>query len=351
MTEFKEKGHNIDVSHIIVHKINKNGGQKNTALKLAPKELNIGKQEIYFVADIRNSFQRKSKPTYGIFEANNNFNAFHKDLKLYAEGQIDFLGFTQNSMQYYENEIKKSAPATGAFVVFADFLFKDNNDRYLLIFSINNNQGYNLNEDQLTIQQILNLDLSKLDVAALINISKWQKFISGQDEGIKSYLSFIKGKKDLSDYFLDFIGCADKSTSADSSKQLVTAINHYLDQYDYTTEEKRAKKKVIFDYCQTCIKERKEVLLDQISYLLDSENPERFADFASGEEYGVSEVVKPESSILKSLYYIEYKSEDLTIVFSKKMINKKQITYNANNKSLTIKDLPQELINQMEQNG
>jgi len=351
MREFKEKGHDIDVSNIVVHKLNKIGGQKPTSLKLAKKELVIGKQEIHFVADTRKSFQSRSKPTYGIFDINDSYNDFHMQLQQYVGEKIDFLTFTSKSMEYYENQIKKSAPATGAFVVFANYMYKDNNDRYLLIFSINNNQGYNLNEDELTIQQILNLDLSRLDVAALLNISKWQKYTGGDEEGVRTYLSFIKGKKDLSDYFLDFIGCADKSTSADSSKALLSALNKYLAEKGFSTDDIKYKKKAVYDYCQTCIKEKREVLLDQISYVVNDEDPQGFASFASTEEYGVSEIIKPDNTILRSLQYIDYKSTDLSISFSKTKLNKKEIIYNKVNKSLTIKVLPEDLIKQLEQNG
>jgi nucleoid-associated protein len=220
-----------------------------------------------------------------------------------------------------------------------------------LIFSINNNNGYNLNEEELTIQQILNLDLSKLDVAALVNITKWQKYQAGDDEGIKTYLSFIKGKKKLSDYFLDFIGCADKSTNTDSSKLLVSALNKYLEDSGYPKDVVKAKKKAVYDYCQTCILEKKEVLLDQISYLVNDEDPDGFATFASSEDYGVGEIVKPDNAILRSLQYIDYRSTDLTISFSKTKLNKKEIIYNSQSKTLTIKALPQDLINQLEQNG
>lgn len=351
MTEFKEKGYDINVTNIVVHKINKIGGQKATALKLRDKELRIGKQEIYFVADTRKSFQRRSKPTYGIFDISDSYNDFHIQLKSYIDEEIDFLTFTRKSMEFYENQIAKSAPATGAFVVFANYVYKDTNDRYLLIFSINNNQGYNLNEDELTIQQILNLELSKLDVATLINITKWQKYEAGDDEGIRTYLSFIKGKKNLSDYFLDFIGCADKSTNADSSKLLVSAINRYLTESGYSKDEIKAKKKAVYDYCQTCILDRKEVLLDQISYILNSDDPDGFASFASAEENGVGEIIKPDNSVLRSLQYIDYKSTDLTISFSKTKLNRKEIIYNSEKQTLTIKALPQDLINQLEQNG
>jgi len=351
MTEFKEKGHDIEVSNIVVHKINKIGGQKATALKLRDKELKIGKQEIYFVADTRKSFQKRSRPTYGIFDVKDAYNDFHVQLKAYVNDEVDFLTFTKKSMEYYENQIQKSAPATGAFVVFANYIYKDNKDRYLLIFSINNNNGYNLNEEELTIQQILNLDLSKLDVAALVNISKWQKFVAGDEEGIRTYLSFIKGKKKLSDYFLDFIGCADKSTNTDSSKLLMSALNNYFEEEGYSKEEVKVRKKAIYDYCQTCIVQKKEVLLDQISYLVNEEDPERFATFASAEKYGVGEIVKPDNAVLRSLQYIDYRSPDLTISFSKTKLNKREIIYNSQNKSLTIKGLPEDLINQLEQNG
>ncbi len=254
-------------------------------------------------------------------------------------------------MEYYENQIKKSAPATGAFVVFANYTYKDNNDRYLLIFSINNKQGYNLHEDDLTIQQILNLDLSRLDVAVLLNISKWQKYMNGDEDGVRTYLSFIRGKKDLSDYFLDFIGCADKSTSADSSKALLSALNNYLEERGYSSDDIKYKKKAVYDYCQTCIKEKREVLLDQISYIVDDDDPNGFISFASAEKYGVGEIIKPDNAILRSLQYIDYKGTDLTISFNKTKLNKKEIVYNKVNQSLTIKVLPADLIKQLEQNG
>lgn len=37
MTEFKEKGHDIEITNIVVHKINKIGGQKTTALNCVIK--------------------------------------------------------------------------------------------------------------------------------------------------------------------------------------------------------------------------------------------------------------------------------------------------------------------------
>ncbi len=299
MVEFLKKGHDISVTNIIVHKLNKEGGKKNTALKLANAELLIDEQEVFFVADVRKSFQNKSNPTYGIFDDSRIVNNFRDTILDYRSGNLDFLSFTHKSMQFYELEIAKSAPATGAFMIFADYVYKNNGDRYVLLFSINNKDGYNLSEE-LTIKQILNLDLSKLDVAAQINLSKWEKYTGKEDDNVKTYLSFIKGKKNLSDYFLDFIGCADKSTNTNFSQAMVKALIDFLNSKGFSTDEVRGKKKIVFDYCNTCIKEKREVLLSQISYMLDEDEPNEFAEFASSEAYGVSEVVKTDSKVLRS---------------------------------------------------
>lgn len=349
MIEFLKKGHDITVTNIIVHKLNKEGGKKNTALKLADKELIINEQEVFFVADVRKSFQNKSNPTYGIFDDARIANNFRDTVLDYRSGHLDFLAFTHKSMQFYELEIAKSAPATGAFMVFADYVYKNNGDRYVLLFSINNKDGYNLSEE-LTIKQILNLDLSKLDVAAQINLSKWEKYTGSEEDNIKTYLSFIKGKKNLSDYFLDFIGCADKSTNTDSSQAMVKALIDFLNGKGFSTDEVRDRKKIVFDYCNTCIKEKREVLLSQISYMLDENEPNEFAEFASSEAYGVSEIVKTDTKVLRSLHYVEYRSNDLTVIFNTDLLTSKKIDYNPNTKSLLIKELPADLIKELEQN-
>lgn len=350
MVEFLKKGHDITVTNIIVHKLNKEGGKKNTALKLADKELVINEQEVFFVADVRKSFQNKSNPTYGIFDDTYIVNNFKDTILAYRSGELDFVSFTQKSMRFYELEIAKSAPATGAFMVFADYIYQDSGDRYILLFSINNKDGYNLSEE-LTIKQILNLDLSKLDVAAQINLSRWEKY-TGDDsvDNIKTYLSFIKGKKNLSDYFLDFIGCADKSTNTDSSQAMVKALLEFLNKKGFSNDEVREKKKIVFDYCNTCIKEKREVLLSQISYMLDENEPNEFAEFASSEAYGVSEVVKTDSKVLRSLHYVEYRSNDLTVIFNTDLLTSKKIDYNPKTKALLIKELPADLIKELENN-
>ncbi|OJX30045.1 MAG: hypothetical protein BGO86_05750 [Chryseobacterium sp. 36-9] len=345
MAKLKEKGHNINLTNIIVHKINKTSGNKDSVLKLAENELKVNKQEIYFIADIRESFSKRSVPTYGIFEDEFSFNVFQQSLKDYKENAIDFLDFTVKSMGYYKRVIESSAPASGGFIIFADFKITDNNDeRYILVFSINNKQGYNLNEEALSIQQIKNLELNKIDLASLINITRWDLSIANKEE-VKTYLAFIRGKKKISDYFQSFIGCADKTTATESSTRLKDAVHSYCIESGFDDAKTKDTKRKVYDYCQDCKKNKKEIQLAHISSIIDDENPNAFSEYASNEKFSVSEIIKYDSKILRTLKFVEYQSEDFSIKLNKQMIGK-TAKINKEKKTLTLTNIPDELLSQ-----
>lgn len=345
MANLKEKGHNINLTNVIIHKINKTSGDKKSTLKLATKEIVIGKPEVKFIADVRESFNKRSVPTHGVFEDNISYNGFQKAITEYKKGEIDFIQFSTDSMKYYKRVIETSAPATGGFLIFADFKITDNNDeRYILIFSIDNKQGYSLSEVALAIHEIQNLELNKMDLASIINLTRWDSSINSTNE-IKTYLTFIRGKKKISDYFQNFIGCADKTTSTESSTLLLNTINRYI--LDKEINEKLAKelRSNILDYCQDCNRNKKEILLSQISFLFDEQNPDDFLIYATDEEFGNSEVIKYDVKTLRTLKFIEFQSEDFTIKFNKKLVGT-TIKFNKKSGIMTITHLPEELASQ-----
>lgn len=345
MNNLKEKGHNINLTNIVIHRINKVAGNKDSTLKLAPHELKIGRQEVHFIADIRESFNKKSIPTHGIFEDAFDFNIFQKSIRDYKDGIVDFMNFTVEAMKFYKRTIDASAPATGGFIIFADFKITDNNnERYILILSINNKQGYNLSEDALSIQEIKNLELNKMDLATFVNISRWNLAINNSSD-VKTYLSFIRGKKTVSDYFQNFIGCADKTTASDSSTKLLIAIDSYCIENGYDETTKREIKKKTFEYCQDCNKHKREILLSHIASLINDKNPKEFLSFAGSETYSVSEVIKYDGKVLRSLKFIEFQSDDFSIKINKQLIPK-IVKINKEKKTLTLSNLPDELIAQ-----
>jgi len=341
--KLKEIGHNITLKGFVIHQVIKIAGERTTTLKEAETLIKTTKKEKQFVGRINKAYSQKS-PIYGIFgEVDPTF----KNLLGEYVADNDFLSFSSKAVAHYEHVLSTSAPATGGFVIFTHYLNSENNNDYILVLTINNKDGYMVSETDLTIKDIKNIDLSKVDVACQINITKWQKIESELDKDSKTYLSFAKGIKDVSYYFMSFIDCADKTTNTESTKRLIVAFNGYCKKKGYSHKDTLKKRNEVFEYCDNCMKDKKEISLSTISAILTPDNPSEFEEFASDEEYGVNPIISGDKTQLKKLRYIYYKDNDITVGFDNNLLGK-DIFYDSNKKQLTFKNLPSNLIKELE---
>lgn len=343
MPEIKQKGHDLDIKNMIIHQVTKEAHKEKIVLNTADKTLEISKREIFFISDIKKSFANSGK-TYGIFEEQSAFTTFQNSLLDYRENKINFLNFTLALMDFYESVLP--VQATGSFLVFSEYINLTNNDEYLLVLAINNKDSYFFTKD-LTLRETQSVDLSKIDVASLINLSQWVNFTNG-DKNINTYLSFKSGLKDLSKYFLKFIGCENRTTKTEGSKRLIKAINDFFDHQKYESDFREDKLEEIKAYCQRCERQGDGASLQNISMLIDEENPDEFMSFANGEKYSVNPFISIDNQVIKLLTRTLYKSKnkDFILEFDNDLINKK-IFLDENN-SIIIKDVPDELIKQIE---
>lgn len=345
MKELKKKGHDIKIKGIVVHQVVKEAHSTKCTLHLAKQAISPKEREKVFVANIKEAYYKKSNPTYGIF-GNNDTSFQNLLLKYHDKKEIDFFNFSIEASNLYKRKIKDISPATGGHLVFVHFSNTTEKQEYMLVMTINNKDGFVI-DDNLNIKDIKSLDLNKIDVACLINITKWNSITKGEDKESKTYLSFVRGNKDISLYFMSFIDCNDNKTSSESTKRLVNAINEYCGEIGLDRDASIRKKNEVYDYCLDCIKTKKEIQLSAISALFDIENPNGFMEFAAQEEYGVSEIISGDSTRIKKLRFTYYKGKDLTIIFDNTQLDK-TVFYDRNKKQLTFKELPEDLINQLE---
>jgi nucleoid-associated protein YejK len=297
-----------------------------------------------FVGQINKVYHQKSSPIYGIF--GNEDEIFKNLIKKYLQDN-DFYLFSIDALKHYERKLKGEPASTGGFLILAHFVNTDNNKENLVVLTANNKNGYVIN-DNLTINDSKSLDINKIDVACMIDISKWQRIEAGMDKESKTYLSFIKGNKDISYYFMSFIDCNNKQTGAEASQRLVHALSVYFTQKGYDRNTKVSKERDVYAYCEECMANKKEIQLAMVSSILDPDNPNEFQEFASDENFCVSAVISGDKSKIKYIKYAMYKSKDIVVGFDKKLLGK-DIIYNPQKNELTFKNLPEELINQIPQ--
>lgn len=333
-------GYNINLIGFVIHKINKVAGERIATLRFAKDVIEPTDKEKRFIAVVSTAYYKKAAPTFGIFDDLES-NKFQKGLLTYKQKQQDFYKFSCNCMEYYKESIKDVAPATGGFLVFAHYFDTEKKSEFLLVLAINNKDGYVFNEDELTIEDTKNIELNKIDLACQINITKYEGYQKASDSDIKTYLSLVRGNKDVSVYFMKFIGNANKTTSTESSKKLVNALDHFCKENNYSREQTVETRNKVSAYCKDCIKEKKEISLSSISALVDFENPSLFKEFASDENYSVDEIISGDSKVIRSIGSVRYKDKNgkLSIEFSNELLIEKQVIYDDKKKQLTIKNI------------
>ena len=341
MNKLNKKGHNIRIQFIIVHKVNKVAHSHDVSIKKAKTTIIPTDKERRFIADLHKSYYERSNPIYGVFD--NEKNTIRPLLDEYIKDG-DFFNFSIKTVDQYKGVIQSSDPATGGYLVICEYNNKDSGINYLLILTTQNKEGFTINED-LAIESIESIDMSKIDVACLINLTKYKEVKNIHDNN-DTYLSFVRGNKDITFYFMSFIGCKDKSTAKESSTTLLKALDSYFDKRHLESDQRRLKREDIYLYCHSCMANKEAILLDVISQMLNPDEPGDFKRYAS-ESCGVSATISGSREVLKKLTSIYYKDKMMVLGFERKLINERRVIYKENRKELIIKDVPDDLAKQI----
>lgn len=323
----------MKVKNMIIHKLEKKQGEKATLTKAA-KPLQLAWVHQHFMQEVKQVYYNKSNPVYGAFDTSQDDYPYQTFLHSYLAGSLCFYEFSVKAVVHFENVMNQVTLATGGYVLFCHFEMEAD---FIAVIVLNDKESYMIT-DTLDVNANARLDIERLDVANFTNCCKWQR-----QEAV--YLSFTRGKKEVSNYFRRFVGCTDYASARQSAANLKRAIHDYLFQSSFGGKRAEAAREEVFAYCEQQIKGGEDLQLRFISSLINADNPDDFALFASGEKYQVSAVFKGHVS-LRSLKYYSFTSKELTLVFDRRLLNDTVIYDEAKN-SLLIKNIPTFLQNQL----
>ncbi|MCA0445164.1 MAG: nucleoid-associated protein [Bacteroidetes bacterium] len=332
----------LKIHNLIIHNILKKQFEKDVILKERQTEIVVGPKHEVFFEKILSIYYKKSNPAYGTFDGNITSYPFQTILSNFLAKSISFHEFTIKSLQHFTSKIKEETNATGGFFLIA--YFTSQNQEFLATITLNNTTNYDIDEASLDIIEKMILDIEKVDVANIVNINKWKA-------KEKTYLTFTKGRKDISEYFISFIGCTQLTDSKHFSQQLKSAFNDYLISESLSEDDKISRRMCLFEYLSQKTKERTEISIDEIANNLFPEKPTEFKDFILQEKYGITPAFRCDINTFKDYQYVYFKGKDLNFKFHRNLLFNQTISYNKTEKSLTIKNLDQSVIDQIEQIG
>jgi len=310
----------MEIENIVLHHVIKELKGK-PVLKCSKKLLKKDETVNEFVKTLIKNYSSKN-PTQGTFEVDATNFPFQTKCKTYFEDK-DFLKFTTEAMDILKKEID-IATTTGGYVVFVHYIEKKID--YIITAMLDKSTQFTVDDDKedLGIEKLMALDIEKLARANRINIDKWIK-------NDTLYLSFIKGTREVSKYFVQFIGSTDITSSKENFRKLKDSVDIYIREKKLSKSRKDKIRESISVYIGKCYTEKNDVDLDSISSLIDNENPKSFTDFLLEKEIEVSDKI----SIYKKSDYETFtrnkvKEDGYTLTFEKALIKNKKITKQGN---------------------
>jgi nucleoid-associated protein YejK len=327
----------MTVVNIVFHHIIKEL-KGEASLKCSDKLLPINQTVNEFVAKLIKNYSSKN-PTQGTFQVDSDNYPFQNKVESYLTDG-DFLEFTQESMKILERAINIST-TTGGYVVFVHYT--DKSTDYLITAMLDKSVQFTVNDENLDIEKLKTLDVDKLARANRLNIKRWK------DKDVL-YLSFIKGTRAVSNYFIDFIGSTDITSSKENFDKLKLATNKYFIEKNIKPLEKDKIKDRMTAYFADCLEQKKDAELISLSSLINSQDPRDFLNYIKEKELEVSgKITINRKSDFDSFVRNRVSETGYTLVFDESLKKTNKITHIGN--QIIINDVPYDIIKSAFEDG
>ena len=330
----------MPVLHSIIHKIDKKPDGSPAVLHRSGSELAESQARDELINQFNESYNAKTGKAWGFFQAESGAYPFSGWLGKYMAGIGDFTTFSNIAVEHLTKLMEESNLTIGGHALFCHYL--QGMTDYLVIALVQESEAVVMTDD-LTLKPVRRLDLDHIHLAARINLSEWKN-----NPQSRQYISFIKGKngRKANDYFRDFIGCQEGVDGPGETRTLLKAFSDFVESEDLGEETAREKTNTLVSYAMAQAKLGEPITLDELSELIDEDQPKMFADFIRDKDYGLSATIPADKKTLNKFRRFTGRADGLSISFESHLLGSK-IEFDAAGGTLMLRGLPTQLMDQL----
>ena len=324
-------------TRLIAHQISKQQHRTEVETSLRDQLLPANELSLGLINQLRTAIGTKN-PVAGRFTRHADTQpAFEQRLRRYLSGITDeaFIAFTRDATALLAREMADEQLATGGYVVFAEYEQADESYIVVVLLSTRAQPSF---DDQLNLVASVTLDIEHLRHAGRIR----QQGVDGNEDGVVHVLS--RRGENVSDYFRLFLGCEDLTDSAAQGNLLFTAIRGLGSSGTVDTDAQELMRRT-YSYWQDCRGKGAPMTLSGLANVLNPSAPAPVLDYLAHEDRRLSgEFPAPAPSVMKRFVTFAFSKGGLRIEFDR---NSWLGKISVRGRSLTIREAPQELINQI----
>ena len=329
----------MPIRHSIIHQIDKKPDGTPAVLHVSGTELAESQATENLLHDLNVAYNAKTGKAWGFFHAQSGAFPFSGWLQTYIDGG-EFIEFSHTAVEHLQKLMEESNLSVGGHVLMAHY--QQGLTDYLIVALLQNSEGVTVNPD-LSVTPSKHLDFGSISLAARINISEWRS-----NPKSRQYISCLKGSKGrkATDYFRDFIGCQEGVDGPGETRTLLKAFSDFVTAEDLHEDSAREKTDTLVNYSMAQAKLGEPITLNELSGLIDEEQPHSFYNFIKSKDYGLSETLPPDKKTINKFRRFTGRAEGMSISFEAHLLGDK-IEFDEAGGTLTLRNLPTQLADQL----
>ncbi|MBY5969466.1 nucleoid-associated protein [Halomonas denitrificans] len=265
---------------------------------------------------------------------------FPAEFRAFLDGERDFQALARELGEAIKGVVDAHLP-TGGHLLMVDQ--RQGETRHLFVALVHHRDGFVIGEDG-RVGITGQLNHSQMSLAFRLNLTQWQ------DGGPSSqYLSMLadRGAKKLADDLQALLGASEGVDPKSETRTLLKAFSDYVEQEDMEEEASREKTDALIDYAQDQASRGEAMTLDELSALVNDDNPRAFYEHIRNADYGLSPEIPPDKRTLNQFRRFTGRAEGVSISFDSHLLGN-SIEYDEEHDRLIIKKLPSKLKEQLQ---
>lgn len=331
----------MPILHSIIHRIDTASGETPTLIPAA-EELAPCAALDDLLAGVNDAFNAKPKAWGHFVDATPEgevSSPFATELAEVLDGGRDFTTFSHDVARRLAELIGDHLTLAG------DLLMVDQrvgDARYLLLALLHHRSGFGVDDD-LAVMPVRQLNLTQMSLAARLDVRQWQA-----ETPSKQYLAWTKdrGGKKLAEGFAALLGAAEGVDATGETRTLLKAFSDYVEQEDLPEEASREKTDALIDYASDQASRGEPITLEELSEVLDEQQPKAFFEHIRNADYGLSPEIPPDKRTLNQFRRFAGRAGGVSISFDSHLLGS-SVEYDEDQDRLIIKQVPKQLREQL----
>ncbi|WP_374346996.1 nucleoid-associated protein [Chitinimonas sp.] len=287
------------------------------------------------VEQLADLYAARSSKGYGKFEEDEQAFPLPRLLRQHVvDGTLDFTALSQQMMEQLLSRVQSEALAGGGYVLFARQRHSAASDS-LLVAIIAEAQGTALN-GELEMVASPYLDLANLRVAGRIDLAAWQS-----DSG--RYISFLKGRTEVADYFKLFLGCNDVVAALKETQKLIKGIAQFAEREQLAPDARNELFENAHRYLDDLGEHDLPWSVDTVVKELSPAAPEALRSALQDETLGLSDGCIPDRRAIRPLLRFKAAGPNWKLEFNRSSLRSGDVIYNRSNDTIVLFNVPDDL--------